>query len=1170
MFSGEEAGAEAGPLTDVFANDGLEFQTSPPSAAHDDGLQEDPGHFGSSNLNPESSLSTSIAALVEHGSVHDQEGAPAEKASTIIRDRANTLSGDATLPNSFESRPVVLRQGALTLREWAVTGSLMVYGEKKERWSAAHFVDLALWVGGPDAGIQAARALNIFGVWNPSGDYNPHFDRKSIRVCQDHRTILGRIWPEENDGSRLLAWANHYSSTTEQPFNNFVDAHSYLLRQCIGENLKLFSSLARDFAQVGEVSSRIISRAYFDSTLALILREHFDTNVDLELAFEAVVASQAGSLDRRPVKRVNTGREPRLAIPRGDNGRHQRKARHKQPVNCMGQYDDGEDDSEHELQKPAKPIKNEFDGKEELARDRSKPRQQNWTPQETNICLEIIRQTFLKHQDTRLRRNEVAKRLQAEHNIYRSLLSIGNKWLNEWRYLPEFRKMMYRHKSKRVKADRRRNANDCDPQEQAYESGGEGNEIDDSNDADEAVHAEENVAEDEPEDVAEDRADEIEDATQTPLEGPVDEQNFVPRRQPRNPQDLNIGRLTRGVARTSERITNDIYQQSLDISPDVIAEFINTRNPRSSHNWREVLRHRTANGMMVAGREDRPPYPSNNPLVDSSRTHHTRQNTQANLYSEYLSNIQSDVDRLKNLAQSQQGSSLSPDARGLLAPLEPCPAHNSAFREIAVDMAAVIEYEESMYAPTENAQTVDMVLGDKFRTVEDKEQTADVQTTKMAEGETDTLVDEEDNAWSVISGGDGAMNDENERLYCEDEADDEHEVDDAGQDADVDQEDLYGCTDDEETFDNTLIDDDEEEHLDDCTEEDIRVREVEKQLQACSQEAWEYECDLMKRHNEELDDLKREHEQEINHLTMALQEKVQHVDMCRTEIYRRRAFEVGKSMQLEEIKRQHKTECNRERARADEAEQQLKITEKKLEACREDFCTRLYAAKQGHRNKLQEMQDKHDQELEEPKRRQLQTYDQLVKAAEEDAERFRQKAARDADLCADAAEVLSAQIKQNEMMKAEFKKRLKDADSRYDQEVKRGHVEREWLTNEACEMLKKTNKVNDENLRLREELAEAVNDIQELAQKVQTTKAGHDQEIARLKEEAQRQHVQALDKLEDEHEQDFDELVDEYEQDCAELADYLWEADKEIDELRQREQDMETKHKQEMSQAKAG
>ncbi|KAH0167602.1 hypothetical protein KCU67_g3826, partial [Aureobasidium melanogenum] len=507
-------------------------------------------------------------------------------------------------------------------------------------------------------------------------------------------------------------------------------------------------------------------------------------------------------------------------------------------------------------------------------------------------------------------------------------------------------------------------------------------------------------------------------------------------------------------------------------------------------------------------------------------------------------------------------SSTTPEQYSYWLPGLPCENLTAALREIA-------ENEEIMYAQTQNAQTVDMVLADKPGTVEDKQQTVDGETISMAESETDTLVAGEDDAWSVVSDGDGAVNDESERLSCEDKADDENEVNNASQDADVDQEDLYGCTDDEETFDNTFINADVEEHLDDCTEEDIRVREVEKQLQARSREAWEYECDLVKRHNEELVDLKREHEHEINQLTMALQEQVQHVDMCRTEIFRRRTFEVEKSMQLEEIKRQHKAECNREHERADEAEQQLKVTEKKLDDCREEFCTHLYAAEQTHRNKLQEMQDKHDQELEELKRRQLQTYESLTKAAEEDAERSRQKAVRDAGLCADAAGVLSVQIKKNEIMEAEFEKRLKDADTRYNQEVKRGHVEREWLTNEACEILKKTNMVNDENVRLREGLVETVNEIQELAQKMRIVKAGHAEEIARLKEEAQRQHVQALDKLEDEHEQDFDELVDEYEQDCAELADYLWEADKEIDELRQREKDMSTKHQQEMSQAKA-
>ncbi|KAG9858495.1 hypothetical protein KCU98_g466, partial [Aureobasidium melanogenum] len=686
MASGEEADAEAGPQTDVFANDGSEFQTSPPSAAHDDKLGEDSGHFGSSNPNPESSPSTNISALIEHETVHRQEGATAEKASTTIRDRAvgalltdwpakaggltedicdlkalkqimtsqklnqnhkamwvslvqtiiyepdrrsvldflqNTLSGDAALPDSFESRPIVPRQDVLTLREWAVTGSLMVYGEKKERWSAAHFVDLALWVGGPDAGIQAARALKIFGVWNPSGDYNPHFDRKSIRVCQDHRTVLGRIWPKENDGSRLLAWANHYSSTTEQPFDSFVDAHSYLLRQCIGENLKLFPSLARNFAQVGEVSSRIISRAYLDSTLAPILREHFDTNVDLELAYEAAVASQTGSLDRNPVKRVNPGREPRLAISRGDNHRNQGQSRHKLPFDGKFQYDDGKDDSEPELTRDEKPIKQERDIQNEFT-----PNQIRVSPRRPRVWNSAVSRD---HQGGTYRVSDY------ETSSKRSFKTSTNQIQDL--SLDGFHRLNINQEEEPYEAGK-----EADEAEDANETDDEGDEAGDADDADESEDVE---------DVAEGEVDEVEDAAQIPPERPVDEQSFMPRRQPRNPQDLNISRLTRGMSRMSERITNDLYQQSRDISSDVIAEFIKTRNPRFSHNWREVLGHRTTQDMLVAGREDRPPYPLNNPLVDSPRTHHTREHAQANLYSAHVSNIQSDVDRLKNLAQSQ-------------------------------------------------------------------------------------------------------------------------------------------------------------------------------------------------------------------------------------------------------------------------------------------------------------------------------------------------------------------------------------------------------------------------------------------------------------------------------------------------------------------------------------
>ncbi|KAG9686493.1 hypothetical protein KCU95_g11609, partial [Aureobasidium melanogenum] len=490
---------------------------------------------------------------------------------------------------------------------------------------------------------------------------------------------------------------------------------------------------------------------------------------------------------------------------------------------------------------------------------------------------------------------------------------------------------------------------------------------------------------------------------------------------------------------------------------------------------------------------------------------------------------------------------------------EPCDGVTAALRDVAKHVTTLEECEEGNYTQAEDAQTVDMVLED------------DGEASNMAESETDTLVDREDDAWSVVSDGD-----QERRLYCndddqsDDEADDEREVDGIDNNADGDEEqphdrneddNLYGCTDDgeEEHINNTLTNADEEEHVDDCTEESIQVRELQKHLVALGQEAWEYQCDLEKRHREELDyeletckkealkskgelekrhrkeleDLNREHGKELNCLNTALQEKMQHVDMCREEIYRRRAFEVSKSQQLEVIKRQHKTECDKERKRADEAEQQLK-------------------------DKLLDMQDKHQRELEELKREQHQKYEEFAKAAAEEAERYRQNAVKDAKLCADASEVLAAQITKAEVMKTEYEKRLRDANCRYEQEVKRGHTDREWLAKQTCEVLEEKDKVNKENLKLRKELAEAVADIQELVQKMRTDKVSHNQEIVRLKEEAQRQHEEA-----------FDELVDEHEQDCAELADHLWEAENEIDELRQKEQDMEAKHKQEMSQAKA-
>lgn len=499
---------------------------------------------------------------------------------------------------------------------------------------------------------------------------------------------------------------------------------------------------------------------------------------------------------------------------------------------------------------------------------------------------------------------------------------------------------------------------------------------------------------------------------------------------------------------------------------------------------------------------------------------------------------------------------------------------------------------ESMNAQSETAQTVDLVVGDTSRAVEDKAQTT--KTTSIAESETDTLVDSEDDAWSVVSDDDSIVIHENQRLlsdddeadhhYEVDEADDEREVDNVDEDANLDDEehpydpgmeedfygvtdgeedhfdhsgedeDLNGCTNDERSLDDTLVDSGEEEQLNDYTEESVRVSEIQEVLQACRTEAWEYECNLEQRHNEELDNLNREHEKEVSRLTEALEEKEQKLDMCRTEICRRRAIEVENTKEIDKIKYWLNTECHKERDRADKAEERLSISEKKLEGCIKDARVRLYAVEQAHQVELNEMQREQRQEIDELERRQRQSYERIVRAAEETEDRCHQKAAKDAELCAEAAEALSAQIEKNDRMKAEHEKELKTTNSLYEELLATANASREWLIDEAHKVLINSDKVNEENATLREQLTKAANDIEELKQKEQTIKAEHDQELKRLEEE---------------HEEAFDELVDEHEQDCAELADYLWEADNEIDELYQREQDVESEHKKEMSEAKA-
>jgi len=181
---------------------------------------------------------------------------------SVLLHLQNLLSGNSMVSDGRIAHSHIFRYDGITRQQWAVTGCILQYASGKPRWSAAHILDLALWVGGPDAGVQAARALKVFGVWNPSGRFEPEFSIISIKTCLDSETILRRIWPSESDGEELIiSSANHHQASTDRRFKTFKDAHSYLLRQCIGKDLTLFSPLSREAANMGDISSRIISRA---------------------------------------------------------------------------------------------------------------------------------------------------------------------------------------------------------------------------------------------------------------------------------------------------------------------------------------------------------------------------------------------------------------------------------------------------------------------------------------------------------------------------------------------------------------------------------------------------------------------------------------------------------------------------------------------------------------------------------------------------------------------------------------------------------------------------------------------------------------------------------------------------------------------------------------------
>jgi hypothetical protein len=72
----------------------------------------------------------------------------------------------SSVPNDDSERLQDMWDEPLTVLKdtWAVTRCLIDHGNINTSWTAGQFEAVAMWSGGLEAGIQAAKAIRIFGI----------------------------------------------------------------------------------------------------------------------------------------------------------------------------------------------------------------------------------------------------------------------------------------------------------------------------------------------------------------------------------------------------------------------------------------------------------------------------------------------------------------------------------------------------------------------------------------------------------------------------------------------------------------------------------------------------------------------------------------------------------------------------------------------------------------------------------------------------------------------------------------------------------------------------------------------------------------------------------------------------------------------------------------------
>jgi hypothetical protein len=390
------------------------------------------------------------------------------------------------------------------------------------------------------------------------------------------------------------------------------------------------------------------------------------------------------------------------------------------------------------------------------------------------------------------------------------------------------------------------------------------------------------------------------------------------------------------------------------------------------------------------------------------------------------------------------------------------------------------------------------------------------ETVSLAESDTSSVEEFEDDAWSVVSEGESVVMPVNQLRSSDyhdqtdgerdiedddnsnDDADEERYVnDDSDNDADEEEsedeeEDLSDGTDKKD--EHLDSDNEQDEQFDDCTEEGIRIAEAQKQVEACQQQARE----VRKSYLEELEELKRQHQDERKQAAW----KHDQMLVCAADAW------------------------------------------EQLEIDREEAWTIECELKEKHSEELDAMQRNHDQQV-------------VMVKLEFDLERTQLRKSlimsqsgrcSDADnhtkLCADVAETLSLEIKNAVKMKAAFEKTLEVTNADHNLYV--AELREHWhlLKSKLDEAQVKEQDDHEQHLNTRNQLARAQHEVQDLRQK--------EQDI----EELQEQHEQQLYRVRLSYEQELDKVQREYEQEKAHNEEYVCELETEMDEMCQEKDEL--------------